>query len=545
MAATSKTSGPTGLSWFAGDKSKSGISLEQALSTDKADDTSLKIEIKTETKLDNKPGTPADDQRGGSNPATPAKLDIDKIDVPAATKVVPQPAILVAEPVTVQKIAPVVLEVAPPVQVEPEIVQPKVVAPKVVAPTAVSWTGTEGDDTYVATGSTPLKLDAGAGNDHVTGGAGKDVLAGGSGIDKLDYSKEGGTKAVNVNLKSGVAYDTFGARDAVSGFEIVIGTKLNDKITGTDAADYLVGGEGNDVIKSNGGFDELYGEAGDDKLYAGDGSDLLIGGSGADYLNGGKGFDTASYYDDGGLTGIVANLRKNTVVDGFGDTDKLSGVESIRGSDFADQITGSNGNNWLRGEGGDDTIDGQSGDDVIWSGFGNDTVLGGKGNDMLAGGHGDDLLDGGKGVDTVDYSNDGGWRGVSVLLSAGSGTDSWNSYDTLVNIENVTGTGFDDWIMGDAKANVIAGGEGDDWLAGGGGADTFVFAAKGGNDFINDFDVLDDTLDLRGLGYASKEDVLSHAVAHDEGMALVFDGGTIVFNDVNISQANQLSILFA
>ena len=50
---------------------------------------------------------------------------------------------------------------------------------------------------------------------------------------------------------------------------------------------------------------------------------------------------------------------------------------------------------------------------------------------------------------------------------------------------------------------------------------------------------------LRAYGFASKEEALSHAVAHDVGMALVFDGAEIVLKDVNISQAADLSILFA
>ena len=416
---------------------------------------------------------------------------------------------------------------------------------KKAVPKVVSWVGTDGDDKYMHTGTDPLKLDAGAGNDYVVGGAGKDTLAGGLGIDKLDFGAEGGTKGISVNLKSGVAYDSFGSKDSISGFEIVIGTKFNDRVTGSDVSDYLVGGEGNDILKGGGGQDELYGENGNDSLYGGDGSDAIYGGAGNDYISGGAGFDTAVYYEDGSVAGISVNLLKSTAIDGFGNTDKLVSIESIRGSNYDDKIIGSNGANWFRGEGGNDTLDGQGGDDVMWGGFGDDSLLGGKGNDMLAGGHGADVLDGGVGTDTADYAQDGGWRGISVHLGMGAGTDSWGTEDKLVAIENVSGTTFDDWIMGDKNANVINAGAGNDWMAGDAGKDTFVFAKGDGKDWVNDFSVTEDTLDLRAYGFASKEEALSHAVAHDVGMALVFDGAEIVLKDVNISQAADLSILFA
>lgn len=416
---------------------------------------------------------------------------------------------------------------------------------KKAAPKVVAWVGTDGDDKYIHVGTDALKLDAGAGNDYVVGGAGKDTLAGGVGIDKLDFGAEGGTKGINVNLKAGWAYDSFGSKDLVSGFEIVIGTKFDDKITGSDATDYLVGGDGNDVLKGGGGEDEIYGGTGNDKLYGGSGSDLLFGGQGNDYINGGQGFDTVSYFDDGGTTGIVADLKKGTVIDGFGTTDKLVSVESVQGSEFADKIAGNNADNWFRGEAGDDVLDGQGGNDVIWGGFGEDKLLGGKGNDMLAGGHGNDVIDGGLGIDTADYAQDGGWHGIAVNLGTGAGTDSWGYDDQLMNIENVTGTAFDDWIMGNQNANLIAGGAGNDILAGGAGSDTFVFNFENGNDTINDFNLVEDTLDLRGLGFASREDVMSHVIAHDLGMALTFDGGSIVLVDVNVSKAADLSLLFA
>lgn len=404
--------------------------------------------------------------------------------------------------------------------------------------------GTEGDDILFAK-TDGMMIDAGLGNDVVTGSKAADILKGGEGFDKLDYSAEGGEKGVNVNLKSGVAYDSFGSKDQVSGFEVVIGTKFNDKITGTDGTDYLVGGAGDDTLRGGKGSDELYGGEGNDNLQGGDGSDYLVGGAGKDKFSGGAGFDLVDYSDEGGANGIKIDLMKGTGTDTYGDTDTFSSIERIRGTDQADWLNGSNGNNMFEGGAGDDTLNGNGGDDVLWAGFGNDTVLGGKGNDELVGGRGDDALDGGTGKDTVNYSLDGGWRGISLNLAMGSAEDTWGSIDTIKNVENVVGSQFDDWIVGDKFANILTGAEGNDILTGGAGADTFVFADGAGKDQINDFSVKEDVLDLRGTSIHSMAEFVAAASGHDLGMAVSYEGGSIVLVDVNIAQAGDLKVLFA
>lgn len=101
-----------------------------------------------------------------------------------------------------------------------------------------------------------------------------------------------------------------------------------------------------------------------------------------------------------------------------------------------------------------------------------------------------DSLDGGDGIDLVDYSQNAG----RVVVDLASGTtkeygpagstsaDEVLYTDTLANLENVTGTAFDDEITGDAADNVLQGGAGDNTLTGGGGADTVSFA--GGTESI-------------------------------------------------------------
>lgn len=66
--------------------------------------------------------------------------------------------------------------------------------------------------------------------------------------------------------------------------------------------------------------------------------------------------------------------------------------------------------------------------------------------------------------------------------------------DTLYEIENITGSSYNDVIIGDAVANVLDGGKGDDLLTGNGGADIFVLATGEGIDTITDFVVGEDLL---------------------------------------------------
>ena len=59
--------------------------------------------------------------------------------------------------------------------------------------------------------------------------------------------------------------------------------------------------------------------------------------------------------------------------------------------------------------------------------------------------------------------------------------------DTLIGIENITGTPFNDRLVGNAGVNNLKGGAGKDTLTGGASADTFVYTATEGRDTITDF----------------------------------------------------------
>ena len=190
----------------------------------------------------------------------------------------------------------------------------------------------------------------------------------------------------------------------------------------------------------------------------GDGNDFLQGTIANDTLIGGTGNDTASFvnaFSGGSTTGVTVDLNlqgaaQNTVAAG---NDTLSGIENLVGSALNDTLTG------------------DANDNVIEGGLGNDTLVGGGG------------------IDTASYA--GAAAGVSVNLGLQGGAQNTVNAgtDTLSGFENLLGSSFNDSLTGDANANTLTGGAGNDilnpgvntaglvdLLDGGDGSDTASFA---------------------------------------------------------------------
>uniref|UniRef100_UPI00286D6C03 calcium-binding protein n=1 Tax=Sphingomonas sp. TaxID=28214 RepID=UPI00286D6C03 len=314
-------------------------------------------------------------------------------------------------------------------------------------------------------------LFGGEGADALDGGGGNDGLSGGNGIDVVNYAAA--TAGVRVNLGViGVAQDTLGAgSDTLTGIENAIGSNFADTLTGNTDANSLNGFGGNDII---------YGGAGNDSLIGGEGNDALDGGVGNDVVNGGNGVDGATYAAAAAAVSVNLALgAQNTLGAGI---DTLVAIENLTGSAFADTLTGNTDANSLNGFGGND---------IIYGGAGNDSLIGGEGNDALDGGVGNDVVNGGNGVDGATYAAAAAAVSVNLAL-AGAQNTLGAGIDTLVAIENLTGSGFADTLTGNASANtlngylgndILRGADGNDTLLGGEGADALDGGV--GNDVLN------------------------------------------------------------
>lgn len=189
-------------------------------------------------------------------------------------------------------------------------------------------------------------------------------------------------------------------------------------------------------------------------------------------------------------------------------------------------LTGSRLNDALLGDGADNVLRGLKGRD--W-------LEGGDGDDLLVGGLFADMLIGGDGQDTAAYTRS--VKGIVIDLGLGIGLRGEAYGDTLIGIENVTGSAWGDTIRGDVQGNtlrglsgrdhllgdagndILIGGLGDDRLAGGADADIFVFKEDDfGQDTIVDFQ---DGIDaILGVSF---DDLSGTQIGADAVLSLISD----------------------
>ena len=106
-------------------------------------------------------------------------------------------------------------------------------------------------------------------------------------------------------------------------------------------------------------------------------------------------------------------------------------------------------------------------------GTGNDTLYGLAGDDTLDGGEGNDILEGGDDLDVASYKS--APAAVTINLNDVGQRDTLGAgLDTLVSIEGVEGSDYDDTLRGpDTESNnILRGGIGNDLLLDGLGNDT-------------------------------------------------------------------------
>ncbi len=325
------------------------------------------------------------------------------------------------------------------------------------------------------------RMTGSAGDDILDGGAGADELFGGDGMDLASYQDSG--SAVEVDLVNTSGNTGHAAGDTFTSIEGLIGSDYDDVLRGTDTRNSLYGGIGADTIRGRNGSDTLVGGGGNDILVGGNGTDILNGGFDADSLDGGRGWDTATYAD--AVAAVRVDLKDLSLNTGEAKGDTYTDIEVIEGTAFDDFLRGSDKADGFIGGDGNDVLRGRKGSDDISGGRGDDTLIGAEGRDVLNGGLGADMMDGGNGVDTATYEDAS--SGVRVDLAGGFGDAGEADGDTLVGIEVLVGSAFDDVLRGSDKADTLQGGAGNDTLRGrigsdelsGGAGDDILIGGKG------------------------------------------------------------------
>ncbi|WP_282009706.1 calcium-binding protein, partial [Brevundimonas aveniformis] len=351
-------------------------------------------------------------------------------------------------------------------------------------------------------------INGGNGNDRVYAGIG-DLADGGDGTDDLNVSFASRSSGLNISLEADWQSQlSFLASATFQNFEILAGLALtahNDVFSG-DAL-FIIGGYGSDTITLGsrvfgGGIREIATanhriDVATNGILNGrldDGvQDTVTGTSEVesfhfglyDHINGGAGStnDSASVTLFGLLSGVNLNLSLNADWQGAlaaitqGSITNIARLQRLHLTQYDDVVVAptaaaSASSIELRGYEGNDNLTGTIYGDTLYGDEGDDVLSGGDGNDTLFGGLGADQLQGGDGTDTASYLSAAG--AVTVSLAYGGGYRGEAAGDTLISIENLIGSLYNDELTGNSGANILNGYLGDDFLSGGAGADTLM-----------------------------------------------------------------------
>ncbi|RCJ16670.1 hypothetical protein A6S26_32860, partial [Nostoc sp. ATCC 43529] len=340
------------------------------------------------------------------------------------------------------------------------------------------------------------------GNNTLKGGAGDDTLRADYSIGNNLLDGGDGNDSLSASGNYGISYDAFSASGDST----------------------LIGGTGNDTLNASG-------STGNNLLDGGDGNDFLylFDAFGNNTLNGGAGKDLLFLNFTKSATGITSSFDATTNTTSITAGTKQVSYKNIEGLDITgtasnDNIVGSNGNDTLNLGSGNDTVDGGLGEDFltvdyssasqgITSSFNtttnigliaagttnqvsyknierlnikgtayNDKIVGSNGNDTLNGGSGgNDTVDGGLGEDflTLDYFS--ATQGITStfnattnigLIKTGTNQVSYKNIERL----NITGTAYNDKIVGSNGNDTLnPGSGGNDTVDGGTGEDLLYF----------------------------------------------------------------------
>ena len=275
---------------------------------------------------------------------------------------------------------------------------------------------------------------AAAETETFAGRAGNDSIDGRGGLDRVDYQEA--SEAINLLLSSGTLTSTSQGTDTLRSIEIIRGTRFDDVF---DARGFISGSSTTGNAGSAAGHFNVFEDTGGNDLIQGNGSTAVS------YL--------------ASMVAVQADLATG-IVDARFTEDLTSPLYATLGRDTLSGVF---------------ALQGSAHDDLLQGG-GSGTNLGDwpttQTYERLRGGAGNDTLDGRGGLDFADYSDSPTYLYVDMAQPVQVMADGFGFGDTLVDIEGIIGSVFDDIVTGPLEGTsglIFAGGAGADTFDGGNG----------------------------------------------------------------------------
>lgn len=297
---------------------------------------------------------------------------------------------------------------------------------------------------YLAGGSAYDKLRGNNGNDTLNSRAGDALIHGGAGNDlwMADLSAETSRVLFDATASQTTSQATLAGLNVRAIEQLNLTTGVGADVIST--ADYAL----DDTIDSGAGNDTIAAGLGRDSINGGVGSDTLV----LNYST----LDSAISRSDAGYGWLRYSDANDTTSTTYLNIERFD----ITGGSDSDYLIGADSNDKLIGGAGDDTLDGKAG---------NDSINGGSGNDTWIGNHGAATTNL---TLNLDASGTGALVGVgtklasieNIVLTTGSGNDTFNLGEGSGNATIVAGAGKDTIDVGMGRMESVNGGAGGDIL---------------------------------------------------------------------------------
>ena len=306
-------------------------------------------------------------------------------------------------------------------------------------------------------------LDGGLGNDTLIGGWGNDTYVVDSVGDVIIEAPFAGTDTVRVAINT--AGGSYTAADNVENLTLISTVAFN--LVGNGTSNVLTGNDADNVLEGGASADTLIGGGGNDTLNGGTGNDTLSGGTGNDTYYVDSATDTVLEGTNNGIDTVIVDM---TNMPSFGTAyNPIRGfafnypdnvpyyvmpdnVENYKNAVDGGYIYGNSQDNYFTFTGNSAAFSGLAGNDTI-------DASGWTGGNVWAG-----------------YTT--APSGINADLTTGKVADGYGTTDTLLSVNAIAGSFFDDRIIGNqADLNLFMPMGGNDYVDGNGGKRDVVWYA--------------------------------------------------------------------